>query len=202
MQFLTENIRCSPYQTYGKEKCPMVDLHNKPTLKLKVFNAGFNALCTKFNVTVGFNPISLYVHDTEMLSLHDKPMLASMLALMLYQKQTNTDSWFKTLLGSFPHRYKFMIKKHVQCWAYMTNQQCRLQCCLYTLCTTKKKNIKTNTDIRSSVWFNPTSLYIVSNVEFAQQTNTDIKSLQCWLQCWLQCSTYKSKKLLPVLFVW
>ena len=60
----------------------MVDLHSKPTLKLEVFNAGFNA---KFNVTVGFNPTSLYVYDTEMLSLHDKPMLALMLALMLYQ---------------------------------------------------------------------------------------------------------------------
>ena len=74
----------------------MVDLHDKPTPKPEVFNAGFNALCTKFNVTVGFNPTSLYVYDTEMLSLHDKPMLASMLDLMLYQKQTNTDTVFKT----------------------------------------------------------------------------------------------------------
>ena len=93
MQFLTENIRCSPHHIYGKEKCPMVDLHDKPTLKLEVFNA----LRTKFNVTVGFNLTSLYVYDTEMSSLHDKPMLASMLALMLYQKRTNTDTWFKTL---------------------------------------------------------------------------------------------------------
>ena len=70
---------------------------------------------------------------------------------------------------------------------------------VFMLYVPKKNNKKkTNTDIRSSVWFNPTSLYIVSNVEFAQQTNTDIKSLQCWLQC----STYKNKKSLTVLFVW
>ena len=53
-----------------------------------------------------------------------------------------------------------MIRKHVQCWACTTNQQCRLQCCLYALCTKKTTTKKTNTDIRSSVWFNPTSLYI------------------------------------------
>ena len=40
----------------------------------------------------------------------------------------------------------------------------------------------------------------VSNFRFARWTNTDTKSLQCWLQswhksfqCWLQCSTKKNK---------
>ena len=135
MQFVTENIRCSPHYIYGKEKCPMVDLHDKPTLKLEVFNAGFNALRTKFNVTVGFNPTSLHVHDTEMLSLHDKPMLALMLALMLYQKQTNTDTWFKTLLGSI--RYKFMIKE--TCPMLGLHDKSTVQATMLSLCSMYQK---------------------------------------------------------------
>ena len=41
--FLTGNICCS---IYDEEKCPMLRLYAKPTLTLKVFNAGINALRT------------------------------------------------------------------------------------------------------------------------------------------------------------
>ena len=67
MLFLTGNVCCSPHHIYGKEKCPMLGLHAKPTLTLNVFNTGFNALRTKLKKFQLFNwqlevPFNCFLH--------------------------------------------------------------------------------------------------------------------------------------------
>ena len=74
---------------YMKKKCPMLSLHDKPTLTPNLFNTGFNALLIYQNM----------LQEKEkcpMLSLHDKPTLTPNLfnagfnVLLIYQNMHAT----------------------------------------------------------------------------------------------------------------
>ena len=168
----------------------MLGLHHKPTLTqkktttlmLKVFN-------------VGFNLTSLYIHEKEsfaMLGLHNKPNNALSKVFDVYfnvpcQKQTNTD--LPILLYTERCLMLGLLDKPT-----LTPKVSLLTLMLFLK--------QTKTDNHSQVFnvgFNPTTLHLhenlkVSNVGFAQKTNTDTKNLQYStksLQCWLQCSIPK-----------
>jgi len=125
------------YMLHNKEKCPMLSLHDKPTLTSNILNAGFNALLIYQNMLhekekcpmlslqtnqhwhqissmLGFNALLIYQNMLQvkekcpMLSLHNKPTLTPNLF----------NAGFNALLI-----YQNMLheKKSAQCWVCTTN---------------------------------------------------------------------------------
>ena len=97
LKFHVFNVEFNPkYSTFMfKEKCPLLSLHEKPTLTPKVLNA---LQCSTYQkkkalpLNVGFNPTSPKIKEKyPMLSLQDKPTLTpkvlNALQCSTYQKK-------------------------------------------------------------------------------------------------------------------
>ena len=69
---------------YGKEKCPLLDLHDKPTMTPNIFNAGYNALCTEKKKSTEILTLKCWVqsHITTYFNVSN----------VGFARQTNTDS--------------------------------------------------------------------------------------------------------------